>query len=349
MRLELGRKFVKKEVETDGYFIGFNACYDPRIRNIECTNDGFYDSRRHSGARRIRLKEIMEECIKRGIKIDEDIAIKIISDHKDVYLGKESNPCSRTICAHYDEDKREYMSDPSRPKPNQPRGAVDAKVGSSTLFRNNQFLAIWGRACGAPFNVAEFCEKHILWANQEKYLENRPTTSWVKCSSIPVEKDSEALSAMKKYKDSVHESGDSDIFSSPSSPSPSLSPSLSPSPASPTLSTRPSAASATALAPAPAPANANATSAKPAPAVPSAANAISAINGTGPLSIAPLQLPRQNTTTATDGEVDGDFSDLDGGKYNKKDMKMFMKMLKSKNKKSTKQFTKNRNTKKNKH
>jgi hypothetical protein len=30
-------------------------------------------------------------------------------------------------------------------------------------------------------------------------------------------------------------------------------------------------------------------------------------------------------------------------------MKMFMKMLKSKNKKSTKQFTKNRNTKKNKH
>jgi hypothetical protein len=345
MRIELGRRFVNVKETDDGYFIGFNAAYDPRIRNIECQHDGFYDSRRHQGARRIRLEEIIQECIKRGIKIDEDIAIKIISDHKDVYLDNPNNPCSRTICAHYDEDKREYMSDPSRPKPDQPRGALDAKVGSSKLFRNNQFLAIWGRACGAPFNVAEFCEKHILWANQKEYLEDRPTKSWVKCSSIPVEKDSEALSAMKIYKKSVHESGDSDIFSSPSSPSPSLSPS----PASPTLSTRPSAASATALAPAPAPANANATSAKPAPAVPSAANATSAINGTGPLSIAPLQLPRQNTTTATDGEVDGDFSDLDGGKYNKKDMKMFMKMLKSKNKKSTKQFTKNRNTKKNKH
>ena len=210
------------------------------------------------------------------------------------------------------------MSDPSRPKPDQPRGALDAKVGSSKLFRNNQFLAIWGRACGAPFNVAEFCEKHILWANQKEYLEDRPTKSWVKCSSIPVEKDSEALSAMKIYKKSVHESGDSDIFSSSSSPSPS--------PASPTPSPIPSAASALA------PANATA------PAPP--------IIGTEPLSRAPLQAQPTKTTQLP---LDGDYSDFDGGKYNKKDMKMFMKMLKSKNKKSTKQVPKNRNTKKNKH
>jgi len=43
-----------------------------------------------------------------------------------------------------------------------------------------------------------------------------------------------------------------------------------------------------------------------------------------------------------------DFENFDGGKYNKKDMKNFMKMLKNKNKKSTKQVVKNRNTKKNK-
>ena len=318
MRIELGRRFVNVKETEDGYFIGFNAAYDPRIRNIECQHDGFYDSRRHQGARRIRLEEIIQECIKRGIKIDEDIAIKIISDHKDVYLDNPNNPCSRTICAHYDEDKREYMSDPSRPKPDQPRGALDAKVGSSKLFRNNQFLAIWGRACGAPFNVAEFCEKHILWANQKEYLEDRPTKSWVKCSSIPVEKDSEALSAMKIYKKSVHESGDSDIFSSPSSPSSS--------PSSPTPSPIPSAASALA------PANATA------PAPP--------IIGTEPLSRAPLQAQPTKTTQLP---LDGDYSDFDGGKYNKKDMKMFMKMLKSKNKKRTKQVPKNRNTKKNKH
>ena len=43
------------------------------------------------------------------------------------------------------------------------------------------------------------------------------------------------------------------------------------------------------------------------------------------------------------------FDELDGGKYNKKEMKNFMKMLKNKNKNSTKQVVKNRNTKKNKH
>lgn len=301
MRLELGRRFVNKEIISNGYFIGFNACYDPRIRNIECSNDGFYDSRRHQGARRIRLKEIIEECKKRGIKIDEDIAIKIISDHKDVYLGKESNPCSRTICAHYDEDKREYMSDPSRPKPNQPRGAVDAKVGSSTLFKNNRFLAIFGRACGAPFNAKEFCEKHIQWASQEAYLENRPTMSWVECNCVLADKYTDASNALKVYCPSVYKSKNSDIFS--------LSPSVPSAPAS--ESPKPLAL--------------------PVPSEISATSATSA--------------------QVTNDDHNTDFEDLDGGKYNKSDMKMFMKMLKvkNKNKKSTKQVTKNRNTKKNKH
>ena len=48
-------------VSPDGYFIGFNACYDPRIRNLECSNDGFFDIRRHSGARRVTLNEKIKE------------------------------------------------------------------------------------------------------------------------------------------------------------------------------------------------------------------------------------------------------------------------------------------------
>jgi hypothetical protein len=327
MSLELGRKFVKKEVINKGYFIGFNAAYDPRIRNIECSNDGFYDSRRHSGARRIRLKEIMEECIKRGIKINEDVAIKIISDHKDVYLGKENNPCSRTICAHYDEDAREYMSDPSRPKPNQPRGAVDAKVGSSKLFRNNQFLAIWGRACGAPFNSEEFCKKHIQWANQQEYLEDRPGGSWVECSSISANDDANAYKALKISNDSVYKSKNSDIFSS--SPLLSLSPSTSAS-----VSTSAPAPLAQQLAP-------SATSIPP--AITAQVTSDESITGVEPLSRAQQQQEKPKLA------LDDDEFDFSGGKYKKKDMKLFMKMLKSKNKKSTKQVTKNRNTKKNKH
>jgi hypothetical protein len=278
----------------------------------------------------------MRQCKEGKIKIDEDMAIKIISDHKDVYLDKESNPCSRTICAHYDEDKREYMSDPSRPKPNQPRGAVDAKVGSSKLFKNNRFLAIWGRACGAPFNAKEFCGKHIQWADQEKYLEDRPTMSWVECNCILADKDTDAPNALKVYCPSVYKSKNSDIFSSSSLPpsSPPSSPS-----ASPILSPIPSAASA--LAPAPAPA--------PAPSAPSAANATAPpIIGTETLLRAQQQQQQQQQQQKPKLTLDDDEYDLDGGKYNKKDMKMFMKMLKNKNKKSTKQVIKNRNTKKNK-
>ena len=38
LRLELGLKYHNVERTHNGYFIGFNAAYDPRIRNKECNN-----------------------------------------------------------------------------------------------------------------------------------------------------------------------------------------------------------------------------------------------------------------------------------------------------------------------
>ena len=61
MRVELGLKYHNTEKTKNGYFIGFNATYDPRIRNLECTNSGFTDLRRHQGARRVRLEQLMEK------------------------------------------------------------------------------------------------------------------------------------------------------------------------------------------------------------------------------------------------------------------------------------------------
>ena len=43
MRFELGLEYHNIERTKNGYFIGFNAPYDPRIRNNECNNSGFYD------------------------------------------------------------------------------------------------------------------------------------------------------------------------------------------------------------------------------------------------------------------------------------------------------------------
>jgi hypothetical protein len=174
LRIELGLKYHNVERTKNGYFIGFNAPYDPQIRNKECSNTGFDDIRRHQGARRVRLEDLMQE--NKG-KLNVDVAMKLIADHYDVYLEKV-NPCSRTVCAHYDLDAREYMSDPSRPKPHQPRGALDGCVGDSKLTEKMSFMARYGNSCGTPFIVNDFCDKRRQWAYLKPYLHDRPTQPW---------------------------------------------------------------------------------------------------------------------------------------------------------------------------
>lgn len=174
MRVELGLKYHSVDKKKNGYFIGFNAPYNPQIRHLECSNTGFDDIRRHQGARRVRLDDLMDEH--KG-KINIDVAKRIISDHYDVYLNKE-NPCSRTVCSHYELDAREYMSDPSRPKPFQPRGALDGNVCDTTMAKNMSFLLKWGNSCGIPFFKEEFCNINREWRYLKDYLKDRPLQPW---------------------------------------------------------------------------------------------------------------------------------------------------------------------------
>jgi hypothetical protein len=176
MRIELGLKYHNTERTKNGFFIGFNATYDPQIRNLECVNSGFYDIRRHQGARLVRLNELMDEH--KG-KINIDIAQKIIADHYDVYLLKADNPCSRTVCSHYDLDAREYMSQADRPKPFSPRGALDGCVVDSAMAKNMSFYGRFGRSCGTPFSSKEFFDKHIQFNIFRPYVFDRPTQPWV--------------------------------------------------------------------------------------------------------------------------------------------------------------------------
>ena len=174
MRIELGLRFHKTEYTKNGYFIGFNAPYDARIRNLECVNTGIDDIRRHQGARKVRLADLMDEH--KG-KLNIDIAQKIIADHYDVYLNKE-NPCSRTCCAHYELDAREFMSDQSRPKPFQPRGALDGNVIDTTMAKNMSFSLRWGSSCGIPFDANKFCLENRVWDYLRPYLHDRPQQEW---------------------------------------------------------------------------------------------------------------------------------------------------------------------------
>jgi hypothetical protein len=174
MRIELGLKFVGVERKKEGYFIGFNAPYDPRIRNLECNNSGFDDIRRHQGARKVRLEQLMEKY--KG-KIDISVGKEIIADHYDVYLNK-INPCSRTVCSHYELDNRQFMSQPERPLPYQPRGAVDGTCTSSDLCKNMELWGRWGSSCGTPFFVKPFIDINIQWKRYEPWLLDRPSQPW---------------------------------------------------------------------------------------------------------------------------------------------------------------------------
>lgn len=174
MRIELGLRFHNTERTKNGYFIGFNAPYDPRIRNLECVNTGIDDIRRHQGARKVRLADLMDHH--KG-KLNVEIAQQIIGDHYDVYLNKE-NPCSRTCCAHYELDAREYMSDQSRPKPYQPRGALDGNVIDSNLAKKMSLSLRWGNSCGIPFYKDKFCNENRVWDYLRPYLKDRPSQPW---------------------------------------------------------------------------------------------------------------------------------------------------------------------------
>lgn len=182
MRIELGLKYVNVEKKKNGYFIGFNSPDDPRIRNLECSNTGHYDIRRHQGARRVRLTQLIEEH--KG-SIDIEKGQHILSDHYDVYLNK-INPSSRTCCSHYELDDRAFMSQENRPKPYQPRGAIDGIVTDTTMAKKGGFSAIWGSSCGTPFYAKEFFERNIIWREQKPYLLDRPSQSWTNFySSLP--------------------------------------------------------------------------------------------------------------------------------------------------------------------
>lgn len=175
LRIELGLKYHNIERTKNGFFIGFNAPYDERIRNLEVQNSGFYDIRRHQGARMVRLGDLMDEH--KG-KINIDISKKIISDHYDVYLKKDNNPCSRTVCSHYDLDAREYMSQENRPKPFAPYGAIDGMICDTNLAKKMSFVSRYGNSCGTSFIKDEFCKKHRQYENFCPYLRDRPSEPW---------------------------------------------------------------------------------------------------------------------------------------------------------------------------
>lgn len=175
-RYEEGLKHQELLRTKDGFFFGCNAAHDPRIRNLECEDNGYNDPRQQTGARRMRFQQLLPQV---AGTIDDEVAKAILADKFDPYLGRVADS-SRTICAHYDNDPQYYADDPHAVWniPFYPAGSVDGKCASADDIDH---LAMWGRvgrADGDPFDADEFLRLHPQFSWQRGYLKSRPSQPW---------------------------------------------------------------------------------------------------------------------------------------------------------------------------
>ena len=175
-RYEQGLKHQELLRTTDGFYYGCNACHNPRIRNLECVDNGYNDVRQQTGARRARFEQLMPQL---AGTIDDDVAKRILADKFDPYLGY-INACSRNICAHYDVDPQYYADDPHGVwnVPFFPGGSCDGKCASAEDIEALRMWGIFGRADGEPFDADEFMAQHPQWNWQRGYLYDRPSQPW---------------------------------------------------------------------------------------------------------------------------------------------------------------------------
>jgi hypothetical protein len=176
-KFEDGLNYHHLERKKDGAWFGANVADDPQIRNLECSGMGYNDVRRQTGARRVRWPVLLDKFDR---KIDAESGKDMLADHFDVYTKKKKGS-ARTICAHYDEDPRKYMSSPDAiwVDPFTPAGSIDSKVTTSSLAKEMKFWGRFGRACGKPFDVKKFLKKHPQWSWQKDILQDRPQQTWV--------------------------------------------------------------------------------------------------------------------------------------------------------------------------
>ncbi len=169
-RLELGLKHHSLEKKATGYLSGSNVTSNIEILRGE-TDAAYDDIRDGHVARRERWKQLMK---KYDGRIDVETAKTMLADHYDVYLRKE-NPCSRTICGHYELDDG---SVPGSRSAYRPAGAIDGKVVDANMAKNWQFWARWGSSCDIRFNAEEFLQKHTQYDWLEGYLKDLPAEPW---------------------------------------------------------------------------------------------------------------------------------------------------------------------------
>lgn len=171
MQFEIAKENHSIQKKKEGVFYGMNSAHDETIRKEETNDKDYGNTKTSSGARNMRLHYLLYE--KYAGKMNLENAKKIISDHYDVYLDKETKGNSRTICKHTNLDP-----ETSNRAPYYPYGCTDAKVVDSKMAKKMCFLGRFGNACGIEFNIKKYVKEHPKYKTWEKYLKNVPSYPW---------------------------------------------------------------------------------------------------------------------------------------------------------------------------
>lgn len=171
MLFEIGLKTHAIQRTMNGTYYGMNTAIDFEIRNIETRDKDLYNLEKSSGARNIRLNQLLNEVYYGKLNINN--SKKILSDHYDVFLNKEIMN-SRTICKHSELDAGKFTG-----KPYYPFGCTDGKIVNSKMAREMSFLGKFGSCCNRSFNADEHIKKHPRYKKWKKYLKDLPNKKWI--------------------------------------------------------------------------------------------------------------------------------------------------------------------------
>lgn len=167
MLCEIGLNIQNVQRTKDGIFYGMNSAMSFELRSQETNDQDFFDIRTTSGARNVRLHELLYKTYYG--KITTENAKRILSDHYSVVLQKNNVPNANSVCVHtYKDADADYY----------PHGCQDGKVVDSDMVKHGEFIGRWGSSCGTPFYAKKFVQMHPEYQEWERVLVDYPTKEW---------------------------------------------------------------------------------------------------------------------------------------------------------------------------
>ena len=177
MLCEIGLDHTNIEKKKTGIFYGMNSAMDETLRKEETNDLTHWRTSTTSGARNVRFHKLLYETFQNKLNVQN--AKQIISDHYDVFLDKNTQGNSRTLCKHSENDSKKTTGRPPRPF-----GAIDGKVINSAMAKKMSFVGIFGKSCGGSFHPKAFMRTHTRkqknkFKRMTQHLRPIPSYKWV--------------------------------------------------------------------------------------------------------------------------------------------------------------------------